>query len=142
MFKYSIFHCQNCGRRTRYPDSDGYDEYYCPTCGETKAEWEEQIPNWFSVAVFLIDDAYGGPEEGGWYYRHGHPVESAGPLLRTFKHWEDAIAYRDRLQNAIDICWNYGRPKISSVLSEGEYRVIISADELPQAFPRVRPQYC
>ena len=49
---------------------------------EEEAEPAKQEAPFFMVSVYLVDRAYGGPEEGGWYYDTGEPVAEEGlPLL-------------------------------------------------------------
>lgn len=95
----------------------------------------------YIVSVYMCDRAYGGPEEGGWYYDCGEPVEELCIFMRTFTDEDQAYAYRNRLQRAIDVVFNCGRPSISSVLSRGRYRVIVDRNEMPAAYPKYRPCY-
>ena len=94
----------------------------------------------YSVNLYHVDRAYGGREEGGWWYACGYPV--LHPLNRVFesadeahKHWSNHC-----LQAQIEL--NHGMPSIDSVLSQGEYRFIIGDEnELPAPFPAVKPHY-
>ena len=106
-----------------------------------KGRWREpRGPKLWSVAVFMVDRAYGGPEEGGWYYDTGSPADEFCQFTRLF-HTEDAAwAYRTRLDNQLCRALNKGRRSISSVLSEGEYRAVCAAG-LPLPFPVRRPRY-
>jgi len=71
------------------------------------------------VNVYIMDRAYGGPEEGGWYYDTweivpeesviGTSEEDAERLLEEKQAWADAE--------------NKGRRGPSSVRSEGHYKV-------------------
>jgi len=71
------------------------------------------------VNVYITDRAYGGPEEGGWYYDTweiipeesviGTSEEDAERLLEEKRAWADAE--------------NKGRRGPSSVRSEGHYKV-------------------
>lgn len=75
------------------------------------------IARTFFVSVFLVDRAYGGPEEGGWYYDCGQLVRTC----RMFKNERAADAYRQRLDDRLQRTLNKGRREVSSVLSEGRY---------------------
>lgn len=86
----------------------------------------------YAVTVGMADLAYGGPEEGGWYFDTFEPI-------RTF------IVPRSRRRSLEDKlgAWlvkaNEGRPEISSVLSEGRYW--LRSGIITQPEPRVRPHY-
>ena len=84
------------------------------------------------VNVYLVDLAYGGPEEGGWWYQHEEPVE----ILTTTRAESEAL--KKKLEAEYN---NEGRPSISSTLSEGRYDVRIEYTA-GQDSPAVRPQYC
>lgn len=88
------------------------------------------------VNVHLVDQAYGGPEEGGWWYTYGVPHASVpcndeGPetLEVVRARWE---AWCEEENDARTPTW--------SVCSEGEYRVSV-ADAPAKAWPSERPHY-
>lgn len=99
-----------------------------------------------SVAVYLVDRAYGGPEEGGWYYDCGQLVSDDAELAcktRVFNaqtEQDEAYAYARELNAALDADINQGRPEISSVLSEGLFRACVR-DGHPSHWPERRPRY-
>lgn len=93
----------------------------------------------FAVNLYLIDRAFGGREEGGWWYDCGQPV--LHPLNRVFETLQEAqdhlVICRD-LQDQL----NEGLPSINSVLSQGQYFFYIGDEnELPASFPSTKPQY-
>jgi hypothetical protein len=101
----------------------------------------------FSVAIYLVDLRYGGPEEGGRYYHCGTPVEELfeelpkeHQLPRFFHDEAEAIKFANAVQLSLDATVNKGRREISSVLSEGMYHARVE-DGLPKHFPRERPRY-
>ena len=94
----------------------------------------------WSVAVFLCDRAYGGPEEGGWWYECGEPVEEYSQFTRYFINKSEAFVYQNRLQARLCNKLNEGRREISSVLSEGQYYATINEGP-PVAYPQTRPYY-
>lgn len=94
----------------------------------------------YLVSVYLEDRAYGGPEEGGWWY-------TVGQLIRTvkiFKSEEKAYEYCRRLNQKLrsrTFGPNEGRRDISSVLSDGEFVADVYPDFAPKHFPEQRPHY-
>jgi hypothetical protein len=93
----------------------------------------------YSVAVFLVDRAYGGPEEGGWWYDYGIPSEDHAHLTRWTHNRKQADRATHKLEAQI-AGDNEGRREISSVLSDGEYRVCITLGQ-PKPWPQHRPHY-
>jgi hypothetical protein len=91
----------------------------------------------FSVHLFKLDRAYGGREEGGWWYDCGYPEDH--PLNKVFSTKAEAIAYRDSIAGEADRM-NDGLPSIDSVLCEGVYCFLINEGEA-EPFPAVRPRY-
>jgi len=94
----------------------------------------------YSIAIHLVDRAYGGPEEGGWWYTYGEPViDDPDFPCPVCTHIEaDAIAIQERMEKFIETL--EPRRSINSVLSEGEYWAVIQ-EGLPQAWPVERPHY-
>lgn len=102
-----------------------------------------QTRKFYTVAIYMEDKLYGGPEEGGWYYHAGDLVMEprAAALLRGFDNEEDAWDYANKLNNTTMEQWNEGRPSISSCLSEGRY-VAIAEEGMPVPyFPEEIPHY-
>ncbi len=91
----------------------------------------------FIVSVFLIDRAYGGPEEGGWWFDTGELVRT----IRRFKSHDKASSFAKRLRNKLDNTLNKGRRDIGSVLSEGVYTAFVDENTITQFFPLTRPRY-
>lgn len=75
------------------------------------------------VNVYLVDRAYGGPEEGGWYYNYGEIQVSYGFKGQSRRSRKKAEKLREKLENGEFS--NKGRKPIWSVNSRGEYRVNI-----------------
>jgi hypothetical protein len=94
----------------------------------------------FTVAIFLIDRAYGGPEEGGWWFTYGEPAEGYEQFEKGFENEDDAWEYMRHLQTSVCDDLNADRPSINSVMSEGVFtaRVCIGA---ACPFPSVIPRY-
>ena len=110
----------------------------------------------YTVAIYLCDRAYGGPEEGGWWYDTGlrlDDVEEAKALginpndLRTVfegagpEAEKEAFDYCHTLNQSLDAHVNGDRPEISSVLSEGRYHAEVHDSEPPKYYPATTPHY-
>ena len=90
----------------------------------------------YYVNEYLVDQAYGGPEEGGWWYEYGTFVRCIG------KYGDINLACRIQYgwQKTLDTGVNNGRRPITSVISEGLYIVRLEND-VGQDYPRHRPYY-
>lgn len=89
------------------------------------------------VNAYDTQEAYGGPEEGGWWFEEGVPTgESWGPVygLDAAHRLLDSLLDREAARNE-------GRYPRWSVLSDGWYRLSVEEHE-PRAYPEQRPQYC
>jgi|688.fasta_scaffold379186_4 hypothetical protein len=94
----------------------------------------------YLVSVYLQDLAYGGPEEGGWYYTVGELART----VRLFRSEDKAYEYSRRLNDKLNSRTfgpNLDRPDMSSVLSEGLYFAEVHEDHAPKYFPEKRPRY-
>jgi hypothetical protein len=99
---------------------------------------EEMTRNFPDLTIYaaLRDRAYGGPEEGGWYYTTETPVKT----FRTEVPFHEAMKINDKVKERFYEFFNIGRPKISSVLSQGEYELCVCIGE-PKGYPETRPYY-
>ena len=98
-------------------------------------------PAFYVVCVVHMDRAYGGPEEGGWWYDTTEPVVGPDiPLPSVWRTMDEAQAACDALS---DWCveHNEGRREIGSVLSEGRYGTMIYEGQFPHPTPEERPHY-
>lgn len=92
----------------------------------------------FQVAIYHVDQAYGGPEEGGWWYTHGDLVKvikNHKTREEASKHCRNLNAKLEREQDAD------GVPRISSVLSEGRNEAKVFEGFAPNSFPEQTPHY-
>ena len=112
-----------------------YDESYVlgAQLDELMGEQQAHPPTGYMNA-YEADLAYGGREEGGWWYEYGTPLASIrfrgeAEALRAFKLLEEA--YRDEYDD--------GR-SLSSVISEGDLRIAAEA-HYAQPYPETRPRY-
>jgi len=101
---------------------------------------EADTPPFYCVSIYMVDRAYGGSEEGGWWYDCGEPALEYAEHTRIFTTLEDARAYREELH---ELCGelNVGRRDIGSVLSDGQYAAIVDWGHYPTAYPATRPHY-
>lgn len=91
----------------------------------------------YSVAVYLVDRAYGGPEEGNWWYDTGDLIKQ----IKLFHVEQKAIQFRDRMQRLLDKTLNKGRRSIGSVLSKGWYYAEVHDGIPPSFYPSAKPRY-
>lgn len=94
----------------------------------------------WQVRVYLQDLAYGGPEEGGWWYDCGEAADEVSPPL-SFTERYQAFNHANRLNSGILHELNKGRPSITSTLSRGRYVATTYEDSAPDYFPEERPHY-
>jgi len=125
------FKCDDeCGWRGTNPDGDDPSgELYCPDCGGVVQAGDDRNATWVSIARYDISRAYGGPEEGGWYYDEGTRLDDT---LRCFDVYDsvgllEASLYYERLLNESD-CDFPPRVYLERVA--------------PKNFPESRPFYC
>lgn len=85
------------------------------------------------VNVYLEDQGYGGPEEGGWYYTYGEYLRTA--IVETEEEAEKLKEYFENGEYS-----NEGRPSMYHSNSQGEYRVRIE-DQPGRSYPEERPYY-
>jgi hypothetical protein len=102
-------------------------------------------PQLWWVGIYKQDRAFGGPEEGGWWYDCGEHCDqevyfAVDMLPGVFRTETEAVEYAAKVQEAVKPL-NVGRRSISSVLSEGQYGVMVFEDKLPDYYPEKRPHY-
>ena len=89
------------------------------------------------VNVYLVDKAWGGPEEGGWFYDYGLP--EVGQCTLVFSKADAKQAIR-KAREWCNVENGERRSDTSSVLSEGRYEVALEPQEA-KAWPSTRPYY-
>jgi hypothetical protein len=98
-----------CNQRQDWDEDamSDYDISRCPNCNSKSYhlvdEEHEVAATWWSVGLYQIYEAYGGPEEGGWYYQTGNMMYPE--KQRVFENYYDAVAYSNNLGEEIDT-WN------------------------------------
>ena len=94
----------------------------------------------YSASLYMMDRAYGGPEEGGWWYTTYEPVFSAELPLPFFTvDWQECERKREEMQLVCDEL-NKTRRDIGSVLSEGRYVACVRVGP-PTHDPQSKPHY-
>ena len=92
----------------------------------------------FLVSVYEANQAYGGPEEGGWWYDVGELVRT----VRTFASRGEASTYCRRMNALLKRTLNKDRAPLSSVVCDGWYVARVDTDIAPQYYPTETPYYC
>lgn len=91
----------------------------------------------YVLAFYEIDRAYGGPEEGGWWYDTGQLVR----VWRTFKTEETACAVAHRANRLLEYLQRH-RPDVGSVIyNGGRHSVAVYENFAPKFYPAIRPRY-
>jgi hypothetical protein len=101
-------------------------------------------PKAISVAIYEVDRAYGGPEEGGWYFNTGVPSEEYAVYTKFFPETDQhAIeVYAEGLRVLVNkVNEEENRRHPSSVLSEGNYLAVEIHEGFPKAYPTHKPHY-
>ena len=152
IFEYYVFHAINLADGRWYAhlyhmEESALDPIYADTLEEMDElvlehckyiyETSQDAPVW--IAPGIEDKAYGGPEEGGWYYDTFELKQGPGIPVMTCVKRGDLECYEDEMKDWCD-AQNVDRPEISSVLSEGRwsYRIF---EEVPHSTPKERPRY-
>ena len=116
--------------RRRPPEVKDKRSWWYPAWTGTPVEHRFPI----YVSVVLLDKAYGGAEEGGWYYDTSEPIETV--RADTEERVQEAVR---EFQTDEDYD-NEGRPPITSVTSKGVYEIHVT-DSPPIKWPMYRPRY-
>ena len=106
-----------------YPDCDNEEGWTPGLANPAFTKW---------VNVYQLEQCYGGPEEGGWYYSAGHPVAAVPFSIKTDEY---------RIVTLLKSI--YGDREHGS-LSDSQPSVVF--DDLiephpPRPFPETRPHY-
>lgn len=91
----------------------------------------------FTVAFYEIDRAYGGREEGGWWFDTG----AFERILRTFKCEEAAYAACRRANGLLDMIQRGNRSVSSVIYGGGVYRASVWDTTPPPYYPETKPHY-
>jgi hypothetical protein len=108
----------------------------CEQCGYLRglvAELPPHLPVY--VNAYRVTQAYGGPEEGDWWYDVGEPLASVP--IHT-EEQEDTV--RNLLHTVLAPQFEDARPRTSAT-GDGEDLVITVERHLAAPFPATRPHY-
>lgn len=107
----------------------------------------DPAPTLFWVAVYLVELAWGGAEEGGWWFEEAALVTAPDiyaaldvlPACCLTEAEAEAVAARMRAGLP---ALNDGRPPLSAMASQGLYDVrVAQAGTLPSCLPVCPPRY-
>jgi hypothetical protein len=87
----------------------------------------------FIVSVYDTDLAYGGPEEGGWWYQEGLLLR----IMAICPSKEEA----DRKARRIDRLLEYRRRKYRNPSGHRRFIALVHEHQAPKYFPKRRPHY-
>jgi len=105
----------------------------CPKCHGT-GYYKLKFP--YYVTVYQLDQAYGGPQEGGWWY-------DVGTVLETFQvfHEEHLRIVEKELEAYYNDPDDY-RLRRGRTLAAGGYDIeIVASESMGRSFPEERPRY-
>lgn len=111
-----------------------HSEYDCDEDGNPVIYYTREVVGprcW--INIYDENRAYGGPEEGGWWYTYGEIVRS---IRVPLAHVERV---RARVQSACDRA-NAGNPGLGSVACAGVYAVRVERGP-GRSYPQERPRY-
>jgi plasmid replication initiation protein len=91
----------------------------------------------YAVAFYEIDRAYGGSEEGGWWYDTG----TFQRILLTFKSEDAAYAACRRANRLLDVVQRGCRDVGSVIYGGGRYHAQVYDTTPPAYYPETRPYY-
>lgn len=91
----------------------------------------------FVLAFYEIDRAYGGPEEGGWWYDTGQITR----IFAVFKDEELALTAACRANRLLHHLQRHKRSLDSVLYDGGRHQVAVFEDFAPKSFPEIRPRY-
>ncbi|MFT4026817.1 MAG: hypothetical protein QM676_08465 [Novosphingobium sp.] len=91
----------------------------------------------YIVALYEVDRAYGGPEDGGWYFDTGELVR----LLALAPTEDRAVSIASRANRLLDRLQRHRRPVSSVLYDGGRHTAIVYEWTAPPSFPEQRPHY-
>ena len=102
----------------------------------------EFLPEVF-VAPYIHDRAYGGPEEGGWWFDTHSPIEDkkyTGEYRYKIMRLDNAVNYAKRANQLCKKFVNDGKHPMDSVNCEGLVVYVITEGE-PHHMPETKPHW-
>lgn len=113
---------------------DYYEDGETPSCGNCQGDGRERHQVYANV--YRVSRCYGGPEEGGWWYDVGEPLESVriDPLITT----EEVEALEKRLKAN----WGFEQSERGRYSMAGGADVsVIFENHFAQEWPERAPRY-
>lgn len=92
----------------------------------------------YIIALYEVDRACGGPEEGGWWYDTG---DLRRPLTLAPTN-EAAVTIAARANRLLDRLQQNKRPVDSVAYDGGRHRALVFTTTAPPSYPAERPSYC
>jgi len=107
------------------------------------ADLYDAFTDWQYINVYEVVQCYGGPEEGGWWYYAGTPIESI-KVFSSEKRAEVLNALHKRYQ-LDEVGAYYGddpEQRRGSTSAAGGFDIVISQEyAFAQPYPTKRPRY-
>jgi hypothetical protein len=91
----------------------------------------------YVVAFYEVDRAFGGPEEGGWWYDCGQLVR----VFATTKSENKAFEIARRANDLLNTLQRNKRDTGSVLYRGGRHSAFVYENTAPQCFPETRPHY-
>lgn len=96
---------------------------------------------WFSIPkrwvnIYLTNRAFGGSEEGGWWYNYGIPIIGLSCKRPSFWIWRAQ-------RKARAVCKELNEERITDIgliASDGNF-IVITEPHRPKAWPNLIPHY-
>ena len=114
-------------------DEETPEDGKCPSCREPLKEMPEDREIW--VNLYLENRAYGGPQEGGWWFDYG-TVEGSIPV-----QVRDAKTMMEIMARFVQDGNESRNSDVGSVVSEGRYKVCLEFSK-GEPWPKEKPVYC
>lgn len=89
------------------------------------------------LAIYEIDRAWGGSEEGGWWFDCGTLVR----IVRVVGSADRATDIARRANRLLERLQRTKRPVESLIYEGGRHSVLVFENIAPAAYPAVRPRY-
>jgi hypothetical protein len=91
----------------------------------------------YVLAFYEIDRAYGGPEEGGWWFDTGRLER----IFKVCKSKDQAYAFARRANRLLEVLQRNGRCVNSVIYDGGRYSAGVFENYAPPYYPESKPHY-
>jgi hypothetical protein len=109
---------------------------------DSEPESEEVRPEWPKyINVYEVTQSYGGPEEGGWWFDCGTPLESV--RCDSQEQLDTAMLIMEKRYEVNDNDkWDRERKAGPHSCMRGAYGITVCVEEqFAEAYPQSRPHY-